>query len=50
MAENTNPSRIKEVRILGDDGTPVGEKVKISPDAADVMVHDASDNANHASL
>ena len=50
MAENTNPSRIKEVRILGDDGTPVGDKVKISPDAADVMVHDASDNANHASL
>lgn len=51
MAENTNPSRIKEVRILGDDGAPVGEKVKISPDAADVMVHDASkQNANHASL
>ena len=50
MAENTNPGRIKEVRILGDDGTPVGDKVKISPDAADVTVHDASDNANHASL
>lgn len=50
MAENTNPSRIKEVQILNENGTPVGEKVKISPDAADVMIHDASDNANHASL
>lgn len=44
------PNRIKEVQILGDDGAPVGGKVKISPDAKDVMVHDASDNANHASL
>lgn len=50
MAENTNPSRIKEVQILNESGTPVGDKVKISPDAADVMVHDASNNANHASL
>lgn len=51
MAETTNPSRIKEVKILGEDGTLVGDKVKISPDAADVMVHDASkQNVNHASL
>lgn len=51
MAENTNPSRIKEVLILGEDGTPVGDKVKISPDAADVMVHDATGSSvNHASL
>lgn len=51
MAENTNPSRIKEVQILNENGTPVGDKVKISPDATDVMVHDASkQNANHASL
>ena len=47
MAENTNPGRIKEVRILGDDGTPVGDKVKISPDAADVMIHDASEQSTH---
>lgn len=51
MAENTNLAKIKEVRILGDDGTLVRDKVRISPDAADVMVHDASEqHVNHASL
>ena len=51
MAANTNPSRIKEVQILNENGTLVGDKVKISPDAADVMVRDASkQTTNHASL
>lgn len=51
MAENTNPSKIKEVRILNENGELVGDKVKISPDAADVMVHDASEQTtNNASL
>ena len=51
MAENTNPSRIKEVRVLNEAGTVIGDKIKISPDAADVMVHDASElTTNNASL
>ena len=47
MTENTNPSRIKEVQILNENGAPVGGKVKISPDAVDVMVHDASKQSTH---